>query len=311
MQQTSSSEPKKIRKRLRSRLPVSLAYLVVSLVIVCMSGGCCTYWAHKEFTEVKASWLERRHYDFSPDRREIVYSSVLATYRLDPYGKTFSERSEGRKFAKRIPLDPIPEGMFLITLVVEEDPSVGTAWSYNRDPAYKPKEPWWEAKKIFPAPLVRLGADGSVIDDPRAGTGIQQYGNVEPGVADACIWPDDTFRLNIHPNDRQFLTDPFYVRLDPWDTKRILVFPLGNEENRYRVLTSGRIDYRFKRAIGMMTLPQPFEEEFDAIAQKETRFKEDVTTDDKILVWGAVLVDVVCLPVEILYWIGYGIVHLF
>ena len=38
---------------------------------------------------------------------------------------------------------------------------------------------------------------------------------------------------------------------------------------------------------------------------------EDVTTGDKKLVWGAVLVDVVCLPAEALYWIGYGIVKCF
>ena len=43
MQQSLANDPKKIRKRkrLRSCLIVFLGYLVVSLVIVCITGGCC------------------------------------------------------------------------------------------------------------------------------------------------------------------------------------------------------------------------------------------------------------------------------
>ena len=89
MQQTSSGETKpqttRIRKWLRSCLFVFLGYYIVSLVIVCLFGGSCTIWTIG-YVWPRRVKLEDRHFEVSPDGREIVYSSVLGIYRQNLLG---------------------------------------------------------------------------------------------------------------------------------------------------------------------------------------------------------------------------------
>ena len=290
MQQTSSSEPKKNRKRkwLRSCLIVFLEYLAVSLVIVCLFGGSCTIWAIGYIWPRRVK-LEDRHFELSPDGREIVYSSVLGIYRESPSGGYI--RSDGAHFKKRIPMDPVPDGMFLFTLEVKEDPSQEQAKSRS-----VPTSKWSSPVPVdylFPFLLDSIGSDNPVPD---------YYHNV---------WPDGTFRLIIHPDDRDKLSQPFCVTV--WDKSKayrrersILVFPRGKKGNRYEVLTArisneeDSIPWSYHRVFEL----QPFEEEFNAIAKKETR--EDGVKGGWYLVGGAVLMDIAMLPAEVLYWIVRG-----
>ena len=286
MQQTSSSEPKKNRKRkwLRSCLIVLFGYFAISLVIVCLFGGSCTIWTIGYIWPRRVK-LEDRHFELSPDGREIVYSSVLGIYRESPSGGYI--RSDGAHFKKRIPMDPVPDGMFLFTLEVKEDPSQEQAKSKS-----VPTSKWSSPVPVdylFPFLLDSIGSDNPVPD---------YYHNV---------WPDGTFRLIIHPDDRDKLSQPFCVTV--WDNgkayrreRSILVFPRGKKGNRYEVLTArisneeDSIPWSYHRVFEL----QPFEEEFNAIAKKETR--EDGVKGGWYLVGGAVLMDIAMLPAEVLYW---------
>ena len=120
MKQPLGSEIKPKRKRFRSCLIVFLIYFVVSLVIVCFFGGCCTTRAI-DYNCPRRAKLEDRHFGLSPDGREIVYSSVLGIYRQDPLGN-YTRRSEGPHFEKRIPMDPVPDGMFRFEIAVDVSP---------------------------------------------------------------------------------------------------------------------------------------------------------------------------------------------
>jgi hypothetical protein len=110
MKQPLGSEEKPKRKRFRSCLIVFLIYFVVSLVIVCVFGGCCTKRAI-DYNCPRRARLDDRHFELSLDGREIVYSSVLGIYRQNALG-VYNIRSEGPHFEKRIPMDPVPDGMF-------------------------------------------------------------------------------------------------------------------------------------------------------------------------------------------------------
>ncbi len=312
MHQTLSKDTKTIRKRkrLRSCLIVFLIYFVVSLVIVCITGGCCAVRAWN-YTNPRLSELDRRHYDLSPDGREIVYSSVQRMWHLNPEGVWFNTTVE-QKFEKRIPVDPVPDGMFLFTLVVEEDPSQVIAYRYTLGGM---EEPWWVHKRIFSCPLERLGEDGSTMDGPDAET---DSGNGPgPGRGNDRIQPDDTFLLKVNPQDLQFLSEPFFVTQGP--RMAILVFPLGNEGNRYRMLTSGRNHDPQGPLIKTLGRPaenvEPFEEEFDAIAKQDDKPRHEggflVGRDsfDSWLCLGGLILDLVLWPAELLYGIGWLIVH--
>ena len=314
MQQTISrgTEPRKSRKRkrLRSCLFVFLGYLAVSYVIVCFTGGCCAVRAWN-YTDPRLSELDRRHYDLSPDGREIVYSSVQRIWHKDGWGN-WARTTEGRKFEKRIPVDPVPDGMFLFTLVVEEDPFQPIAYRYTLDGMH---EPWWEHKRIFSCPLERLGEDGAVMDGSGAETGSGS--GPGPGRASDRIQPGDTFLLKVNPNDLPCLSEPFFVTQETRDKKArlktILVYPLGNEGNRYRMLTSGRDHDPQGPLVDTLGRPaenlEPFEEEFDAIAKQDD--KPDRDGFDTFLCLGGLMLDLVLWPAELLYGIGWFIVHAF
>ena len=294
MHQSLSQDPKTIRKRkrLRSCLIVFLGYLGISLVIVCFFGGCCTTRAI-DYNCPRRARLEDRHFGLSPDGREIVYSSVLGIYRQDPLGN-YTRRSEGPHFEKRIPMDPVPDGMFLCTLVVEEDPS--QAQAIIQTSRFRTSNWSDPVGYILPFQLASIGSNNPFPD---------YYHN---------IWPEGTFRLKIHPDDLDKLSQPFSVTVRDFGkaylrNKTVLVFPRGKEGNRYEVLTAGRSreeDY-IPETDKRVFVPQPFEEEFDAIAKEKTR--EHGVKGGLFLVGGAVLLDIVLLPVEALYWIGRKTFH--
>ena len=290
MHQTLSQDPKTIRKRkrLRSCLIVFLIYFVVSLVIVCVFGGCCTKRA-LDYDCPRRARLEDRHFGLSHDGREIVYSSVLGIYRQDPLGN-YTRRSEGPHFEKRIPMDPVPDGMFRFEIAVDVSPD----------------HPPYEMHTAVPAPMIeiwvpleRLNADGTLMDESA------------PLANGLTLHPDDVIQMKLRPEDLPLLNRAFYLMILPRDgikitpnrtsleANLILVFPYRKEGDRYVMLTSQRNGIYHP----------PFEDEFFAIAKEETR--EHGVKGGLFLVGGAFLLDVVCLPAEVLYWIGREIYRRF
>ena len=305
MQQTSSSEPKTNRKRkwLRSCLIVFLGYLVVSLVIVLCLGGCCTIQAI-DYIWPKDGRLEDRRFELSPDGSAILYSSVLRVYRPDIVGD-YTIRQEKQHFEKRIPLDPVPDGMFPFTLVVEENPSK-------------------------PHPEILSGSVAQFTASPVRHVSEERDPVLHQDQS-IWLWPGGTFVLPIHPEDMDKLSRPFCIMVpeyakpyDPSRIKPVLVFPRGKIGKYYDVLTAerplkkqfdpGGLRNEYPHAPWHYTLgnyvfwPQPFEEEYDAIAVKETHGK---VKGGLFLVGGAVLLDIVLLPAEALYWIGREIYRRF
>ena len=288
MKQPLGSEIKPKRKRFRSCLIVFLGYLGISLVIVCFFGGCCTTRAI-DYNCPRRARLEDRHFGLSPDGREIVYSSVLGIYRQDPL-RNYSRRSEGPHFEKRIPMDPVPDGMFRFEIAVDVSPD----------------HPPYEMHTAVPAPMIeiwvpleRLNADGTLMDESA------------PLANGLALHPDDVIQMKLRPEDLPLLNRAFYLMILPRDgikitpnrtsleANLILVFPYRKEGDRYVMLTSQRNGIYHP----------PFEDEFFAIAKEETR--EHGVKGGLFLVGGAFLLDVVCLPAEVLYWIGREIYRRF
>lgn len=303
MQQTIPGETNPIRKRkwLRSCLIVFLGYLAVSLVIVCCFSGCCTIRAI-DFIWPKEGRLEDRRFELSPDGSAILYSSVLRVYRPDIAGD-YTMRQEKQHFEKRIPLDPVPDGMFPITLVVEETPSKPHPEILSGSVAQFTASPVWHVRED-------------------AGPVLHQDQSI-------WLWPGGRFVLPIHPEDMDKLSRPFCIMVpeyakpyDPSRIKHVLVFPCGKQGKNYDVLTAerpleaifdpGGLRNEYPYApwhymLGNFVFwPQPFEEEYDAMAVKETHGK---VKGGLYLVGGAILLDIVLLPAEALYWIGRVIVE--
>ena len=296
MQQTKSSKasPKRKRRILRSCLTVILGYLVAGIVVVSLSGGCCMSLVHRN--DPRESRIDRRVIDFSPEEREIVYSSRLETIRPPLIG--FNPRiSYGPEFSKRIPLDPIPEGMFLVTLVVESDPSYP-------HPDLFPGISIYSRWPRFLHPLRSLDENGEVVTDPYQGLFPFDASATRPAMI-TSLRPGGTYLLRVHPDDLASLSMPYFVYLEtrnrqnPDIGRSILVFPYAGEGNRRTVLTSGGDVF-----------PEPFEEEFYAIAKRETEPEKEVSSLDKWLFVGAFFVDLVFLPVEVPFLIVKGICSL-
>ena len=184
-------------------------------------------------------------------------------------------------------MDPVPDGMFRFTLVVEEDPSQARAIiNTSRFRTSNWDDP---VGYILPFQLASIG-------------GINTFPDYYHD-----FWSDGTFLLKIHPDDRDKLSQPFSISIRDYGkahlrNKTVLVFPRGRQENRYEVLTAGS-----PREEDYILLPPPFEEEFCTIAKEETR--EHGVKGGLLLVGGAVLLDIVLLPAEALYWIGRVIVE--
>ena len=289
MRQRNSNETKnRKRKRFRSCLIVFLIYFVVSLVIVCVFGGCCTKRA-LDYDCPRRARLDDRHFELSLDGREIVYSSVLGIYRQNALG-VYNIRSEGPHFEKRIPMDPVPDGMFRFEIAVDVSPD----------------HPPYEMHTAVPAPMIeiwvpleRLNADGTLMDESA------------PLANGLALHPDDVIQMKLRPEDLPLLNRAFYLMILPRDgikitpnrtsleANLILVFPYRKEGDRYVMLTSQRNGIYHP----------PFEDEFFAIAKEKTR--EHGVKGGLLLVGGAFLLDVVCLPAEVLYWIGREIYRRF
>ena len=231
------------------------AVLVMALGVFCT--GCFTAMTLGELGSTR-SYIAGEHYEFSPDRGEIVLSCRKdKEYNyiplLHPFG--VAPRSTVMNYEKHIPLNPVPENMMRFELEVIPDASAARA--------EKPKHAGEgggfgdiEGIMRFPTAAERLRADAAT------------------PAAQSLLSAGDTLRLRVHPDDLPILNQPFIAcLLAPFDKVmaesypeyrtaagepakdghdshdreipvNILVFPYAQDGNRYTVLTAGDLGFR-------------------------------------------------------------------
>ena len=178
--------------------------------------GCC--WAMTEKTwdrlgSEKAS-ITNRHYEYSPDRGEIVFSGKKKTkHYVWPFLTAFDVSWNTYKpFEKRISLEPVPENLIRVHFEAVPDPAALRAHNFLRE--------WMPGENQFDNP-VELIRDGAVLSATRL----------------PFVQPGDTLRMHVHPDDLPVLSGPCVIRLEPIQ-HAILLFPYGQEGSSYLMLTA-------------------------------------------------------------------------
>ena len=177
--------------------------------------GCC--WAMTEKTwdrlgSEKAS-ITNRHYEYSPDRSEIVFSGKKQTkHYVWPFLTAFDVSWNTYKpFEKRIALEPVPENLIRVHFEAVPDPAAFRAHNFLRD--------WMPGDNQFDNP-VELTRDGTVLSATRL----------------PFVQPGDTLRMRVHPDDLPVLSGPCVIRLEPV-YNALLLFPYAQDGSRYEMLT--------------------------------------------------------------------------
>ena len=177
--------------------------------------GCC--WAMTEKTwdrlgSEKAS-ITNRHYEYSPDRGEIVFSGKKqTTHYVWPFLTAFDVSWNTYKpFEKRISLEPVPENLIRVHFEAVPDPAALRAHNILRE--------WMPGENQFDNP-VELIRDGAVLSATRL----------------PFVQPGDTLRMHVHPDDLPVLSGPCVIRLEPI-YNAILLFPHAQDGFRYEMLT--------------------------------------------------------------------------
>ncbi len=177
--------------------------------------GCC--WAMTEKTwdrlgSEKAT-ITNRHYEYSPDRSEIVFSGKKQTkHYVWPFLTAFDVSWNTYKpFEKRIALEPVPENLIRVHFEAVPDPAAFRAHNFLRE--------WMPGENQFDNP-VELIRDGTVLSATRL----------------PFVRPDDTLRMHVHPDDLPVLSGPCVIRLEPV-YNALLLFPYAQDGSRYEMLT--------------------------------------------------------------------------
>ena len=177
--------------------------------------GCC--WAMTEKTwdrlgSEKAS-ITNRHYEYSPDRGEIVFSGKKqTTHYVWPFLTAFDVSWNTYKpFEKRIPLEPVPENLIRVHFEAVPDPAAFRAHNFLRE--------WMPGENQFDNP-VEPTRDGTVLSATRL----------------PFVQPGDTLRMHVHPDDLPVLSGPCVIRLEPI-YNALLLFPYAQDGFRYEMLT--------------------------------------------------------------------------
>lgn len=177
--------------------------------------GCC--WAMTEKTwdrlgSDKAT-ITNRHYEYSPDRSEIVFSGKKQTkHYVWPFLTAFDVSWNTYKpFEKRIPLEPVPENLIRVHFEAVPDPAAFRAHNFLRE--------WMPGENQFDNP-VELTRDGTVLSTTRL----------------PFVQPGDTLRMHVHPDDLPVLSGPCVIRLEPV-YNALLLFPYAQDGSRYEMLT--------------------------------------------------------------------------
>ena len=188
--------------------------------VLCMAAGfyctgCC--WAMTEKTwdrlgSEKAS-ITNRHYEYSPDRSEIMFSCKKKTkHYVWPFLTAFDVSWNTYKpFEKRIPLEPVPENLIRVHFEAVSDTAALRAHNFLRE--------WLPGENQFDNP-VEFIRDGTVLSATRL----------------PFVQPGDTLRIHVHPDDLPVLSGPCVIRLEPV-YNALLLFPYAQDGSRYEMLT--------------------------------------------------------------------------
>ena len=177
--------------------------------------GCCWTMTEKTWDRLgseKAS-ITNRHYEYSPDCSEIVFSCKKKTkHYVWPFLTAFDVSWNTYKaFEKRIPLEPVPENLIRVHFEAVPDPAAFRAHNFLRE--------WMPGENQFDNP-VELTRDGTVLSATRL----------------PFVRPDDTLRMHVHPDDLPVLSGPCVIRLEPV-YNAIMLFPYAQDGSRYEMLT--------------------------------------------------------------------------
>lgn len=203
--------PRKNREKLffrRFSFRDALILTVFCTVPSLFGSGCAIYSDIYELGTTRTEFGDYR-YEMSSDRSEIVFTSKKTKrYNYLPFYYFLHTKpawTSGSTVEERIPLDPLPKELSRCSLIAEPDPD-----------APRPR---------FLAPVSAPNTDdagGRIMDDLRAyfvfeGNGTSSYAD---GIFEFTLVSDElplregaTLHLRVRPEDMQYLTKPFRIRL--------------------------------------------------------------------------------------------------
>lgn len=266
--------------------------------------GCFTAVTLDELGSTR-SYIAGEHYEFSSGRDELVFScrKEKDCYYI-PFLHAFgvAPTKTVQTYEKRIPLDPVPDGLMRIELNVipdasaaraESSPSIGSGGGF-RSP---------DGIMVFSTPAERIRVDA----DPSASQPILSAG--------------DTLELRAHPDDLRLLSEPFTIcLLAPFDQVmkefypeyrsvsggtaesedghdghelnvkvHLLVFPYAQDGSRCQVLTASDPGFRNLH---------PFSREYEAEVKQDNEHSTGFFGWCWKIFWvpAAFVTDVACLP---------------
>ena len=285
-----------------------LLFAVAAAAFGLFCTGCFTAMTLDELGSTR-SYIAGEHYEFSPDRDEIVLSCRKEiVYNYIPFLHSFgvAPKKTVQDYEKHIPLIPAPDNLMRFELDVIPDASAARA---ERSPFAGGGSVFRAIEGImeFPTPAEHVRGDA---------------GSSEPG---PILSAGDTLNLRVHPDDLPLLSGPFVVcLLAPFDqvmrelypeyrvsgksaepesghdaheqnaAVRLLVFPYAQDGSHYQALTDADLGFHNLH---------PFSREY------ETEVKQDNEQSTGFFGWcwkifwvpPALVVDVALIPVYPFY----------
>ena len=171
------------------------AVLIMAVGLVCT--GCFTAVTLDELGSTK-SYIAGEHYEFSPDRGELVFSCRKEKdFYYIPFLHAFgvAPTKTVQTYEKAIPLNPVPDDLMRIELNVipdtsvaraESSPSIGSGGGF-RNP---------DGIMEFPSPAERIRGEADPSAAPRP-----------------ILSAGDTLELRAHPDDLPLLSKPFAISI--------------------------------------------------------------------------------------------------
>jgi hypothetical protein len=193
----------------------NLLFAVLVMAAGSYCTGCCWTMTEKTWDRLgsEKATITNRHYEYSPDRSEIIFSCKKKTkHYVWPFLTAFDVSWNTYKpFEKRIPLEPVPENLIRVHFEAVPDPAALRAHKFLRE--------WMPGENQFDNP-VEIIRDGTVLSATRL----------------PFVQPGDTLRMHVHPDDLPVLSGPCVIRLEPV-YNAILLFPYAQDGSRYEMLT--------------------------------------------------------------------------
>ena len=285
----------------------NLLFAVVAAAAGLFCTGCFTAMTLDELGSTR-SYIAGEHYEFSPDRDEIVLSCRKEKeYNYIPFLHPFgiAPKKTVQDYEKRIPLNPVPDNLMRIELDVTSDASAARA----------ERSPFAGGGSVFRA------LDG-VMEFPTPAELLR--GDAGSSASPPILSAGNTLRLRVHPDDLPLLSDPFVICLSvPFDqlmnefypeyrtvsgesvesghdaheqnaTAHLLVFPYAQDGGRYQALTDADLGFRNLH---------PFSREYEAEANRDNEHSTGFFGWCWKIFWvpSALVVDVALIPVYPFY----------